>query len=129
MCCKRRVLEFSEFLKIEPCTTSSSGHLYIQPPKRKAAAGGANGASGASSSSGDATSGGATGGDDLLKARGMGILEGEEEADCRMDHYETPDEIRMTVYCKGVRMEQSRVELEENDVSTSASAAGCTISQ
>lgn len=31
LCCKRRVLEFPEFLKIEGCTTGK--HLFVGPKK------------------------------------------------------------------------------------------------
>lgn len=107
-CCKRRVLEFSEFLKIEPCTQASTGHLFTQPPKAKHMANGEN-------------PGGSTAGDDLLQERGLLLKEGEQEAECRMDHYETPDEVRMTVYCKGVNMDDSKVLIESDDLLLSLS--------
>lgn len=78
-CCKRRVLEFSEFLTIEPCTTSKKGHLFAGQPK--------------------AASG-----------------EDEEPVDCRLDHYETPVDIRLTVYAKGADMDKSRVDMRSDEV-------------
>lgn len=114
-CCKRRVLDFADFLRIEPCSTSESGHLFIQPLKNKAKPQGTANGHGEGSSAG-------AGGDDLLKSKGMTLKEGEEEADCRMDHYETPDEIRMTIYSKGVKMEDSSIEIAEEDVSSSGGA-------
>lgn len=116
-CCKRRVLDFADFLRIEPCSTSESGHLFIQPLKNKAKLQSTANGNGEGSSNG-------AGGDDLLKSRGMTLREGEEEADCRMDHYETPDEIRMTIYSKGVKMEDSSIEIEEEDVSILRGACG-----
>lgn len=106
-CCKRRVLEFSEFLKIEPCTSASTGHLFTQPPKSKAKA---------TTTNGNATSAGTETEEDLLQSRGLTLQPDEEETECRMDHYETPDEVRMTIYCKGVKMDQSKVLLEDDDI-------------
>ena len=81
-CCKRRVLDFNDFLQIEPCTTAQSGHLLIGA--RKPAA---------------------EGNDD-----------GEESVDCRMDHYETPNDIRLTVYAKAVDAANSSIEFKEDGV-------------
>ncbi|CAD6890151.1 unnamed protein product [Tilletia controversa] len=78
-CCKRRVLEFVEFLTIEPCRTSEKGHLFIGKPK---------------SDSPDA----------------------EEPVDCRMDHYETPVDIRLTVYAKGADMQKSQINMDTDKV-------------
>ncbi|PWN24207.1 chord-domain-containing protein [Microstroma glucosiphilum] len=113
-CCKRRVLDFADFMRIEPCSTAESGHLFIQPLKSKSKPQGTANGHGEGSSTG-------LGGDDLLRSKGMTLREGEEEIDCRMDHYETPDEIRMTVYSKGVKMEDSSIEIAEEDVLLSLS--------
>lgn len=80
-CCRRRVLEFDEFLMIEPCTSSSKGHLFV-------------GAAKASQS----------------------VHEGEEEAQCRLDHYETPADVRVTVYAKNVEVERSKIEIQDEQV-------------
>lgn len=79
-CCKRRVLDFDDFLKIEPCSTAKSGHLFVGAPKTDAGAG------------------------------------GEESVDCRMDHYETPNDVRLTVYAKAVDAGQSSIEFQEQGV-------------
>ncbi|CAO1634776.1 unnamed protein product [Parajaminaea phylloscopi] len=119
-CCKRRVLEFSEFMKIEPCTTATTGHLFTQPPKKKHGGAASAAVTAGSGSSGSGTAS-ASGGDDALQSRGLTVAEDEDEAECRMDHYETPDEIRMTVYCKGVDVDQSKILLESGDVLLSLS--------
>jgi CS domain len=74
------VLEFSEFLKIEPCTTASTGHLYI-------------GSAAASGAAGEV-----------------------QQVDCRVDHYETPADVRVTVYAKGVDVSASKIEMQEDAV-------------
>ncbi|KAK0537320.1 hypothetical protein OC842_001690 [Tilletia horrida] len=79
VCCKRRVLEFSEFLTIEPCTTSHKGHLFVGRPKTSADG-------------------------------------GEEVVQCRMDHYETPVDIRLTVYAKGADMDKSQIQMRSDAV-------------
>lgn len=79
-CCKRRVLDFDDFLKIEPCSTAKSGHLFVGAPKTDAGAG------------------------------------SEESVDCRMDHYETPNDVRLTVYAKAVDAGQSSIEFQEQGV-------------
>ncbi|UZJ51241.1 hypothetical protein CBS101457_000561 [Exobasidium rhododendri] len=87
-CCRRRVLEFDEFLAIEPCTTASKGHMFLGPAKM------AKKATPLDSSS---------------------QVE-EDEAQCRLDHYETPADVRVTVYAKGVEMDRSRIEIKEEEV-------------
>lgn len=81
-CCKRRVLDFNDFLQIEPCTTAKSGHLFVGAPK----------------------------------AAADGDAEGEESVDCRMDHYETPNDVRLTVYAKAVDAANSSIEFKEDGV-------------
>jgi hypothetical protein len=80
-CCRRRVLEFDEFLTIEPCTTSSKGHLFVGAAKASQLDNG-----------------------------------GEEEAQCRLDHYETPADVRVTVYAKNVEMDRSNIEIQDEQV-------------
>ncbi|GBE82049.1 chord-domain-containing protein [Sparassis crispa] len=79
LCCKRRVLEFDEFLKIQGCKTGR--HVFV--PK---------------SSVKDTT---------------------EQFTDCRIDHYQTPTEVHVSVFAKqvdkdrsSVRIEQSRIQLD-----------------
>ncbi|EPQ30323.1 uncharacterized protein PFL1_01849 [Pseudozyma flocculosa PF-1] len=83
-CCKRRVLDFNDFLAIEPCTTSTSGHLLFGASAPATSANGSGAAAAAGTS-------------------------GEEAVDCRMDHYETPNDVRLTVYAKNVQSERSRI--------------------
>ncbi|KDN53069.1 chord-domain-containing protein [Tilletiaria anomala UBC 951] len=42
--------------------------------------------------------------------------DGYERVDCRVDHYETPDDVRVTVYAKAVQTEKSKVEFREDAV-------------
>ncbi|EST05118.1 Cysteine/histidine-rich domain protein [Kalmanozyma brasiliensis GHG001] len=81
-CCKRRVLDFNDFLQIEPCSTAKSGHLFVGAPK----------------------------------AAVDGSADGEESVDCRMDHYETPNDVRLTVYAKSVDAANSSIEFKEDGV-------------
>ncbi|SPO23598.1 related to diploid state maintenance protein chpA [Ustilago trichophora] len=81
-CCKRRVLDFNDFLQIEPCTTAKSGHLFVGAPKPAA----------------------------------DGTIDGDESIDCRMDHYETPNDVRLTVYAKAVDATKSSIEFKDDGV-------------
>lgn len=81
-CCKRRVLDFNDFLNIEPCSTAESGHLFVGAPK----------------------------------AAADGSADGEESIDCRMDHYETPNDVRLTVYAKAVDAANSSIEFKPDAV-------------
>lgn len=84
-CCKRRVLEFDEFLKIEGC--KKGRHLFAGQPKNR------NGSGKANSSS----------------------VEGEEEekVDCRSDMYQTPTQVICSVFGKGADREASSVKFDE----------------
>ncbi|PWN37452.1 chord-domain-containing protein [Meira miltonrushii] len=93
-CCKRRVLEFDEFLTIEPCTEAKTGHLFV--------------GGGAKAIKSSQTNGPPSGKDT-----------DEIEADCRIDHYETPNDVRVTVYAKGVEMDRSKITLEGESVTFS----------
>lgn len=74
-CCKRRVLDFDDFLQIAPCTTSTHGHLFAPPPPTDGAA-----------------------------------------VTCRIDHYETPTDVRITVYAKAVDAAVSTVAIGKQEV-------------
>ncbi|KAG5730679.1 Cysteine and histidine-rich domain-containing protein [Termitomyces sp. T112] len=76
LCCKRRVLEFDEFLKIRGCKTGK--HLF-SPPKSLPAA-------------------------------------EQEIATCRVDHYQTVNEVHVSIYAKKADKERSIVEFEETQV-------------
>lgn len=88
-CCKRRVLEFDEFLTIQGCTAAKSGHLFVGgiATRKKAKP---------------------------LETDGPGV--DEEEVDCRIDHYETPSDVRVTIYAKGVDMERSKIDIRHEEV-------------
>ncbi|EJU05697.1 chord-domain-containing protein [Dacryopinax primogenitus] len=78
MCCKRRVLEFDEFLRITGCTTGK--HLFVGKPKSPEAE--------------------------------------EELVQCRIDHYQTPKTVQVSVFAKKtgkesmVRFGEQSVELD-----------------
>ena len=88
MCCKKRVLDFSDFLTIPPCTTAEHGHLFVGDTSSKSAANGSAGAA----------------------------ADGVEKVDCRMDHYETAADVRITFYAKGVDQADSKIELKSDTV-------------
>ncbi|KAF8630413.1 hypothetical protein AX15_002964 [Amanita polypyramis BW_CC] len=74
LCCKRRVLEFEEFLKIPGCKTGR----HVFSPKSKNTA--------------------------------------EEMATCRIDHYQTPTEVYVSVFAKKADQERSVVKFEQHSV-------------
>ncbi|KAI0797630.1 chord-domain-containing protein [Abortiporus biennis] len=71
LCCKRRVLEFDEFMKIGGC--KQGRHLFV--PKKKA----------------DEPS--------------------EEFVDCRIDHYQTPTGVHVSVFAKKAEPDKSTVKI------------------
>ncbi|CCL99326.1 uncharacterized protein FIBRA_01344 [Fibroporia radiculosa] len=75
LCCKRRVLEFDEFLKIEGCKTGR--HVFV-PINRES--------------------------------------ESEQFTDCRIDHYQTPREVHVSVFAKKADEGRSTVKIEENAI-------------
>ncbi|KAH9951955.1 chord-domain-containing protein [Amylocystis lapponica] len=75
LCCKRRVLEFDEFLKIEGCKTGR--HVFVPQNKSQAA---------------------------------------EQFTECRIDHYQTPTEVHVSVFAKQADKERSTVKIESNGV-------------
>ncbi len=87
-CCKPRVLDFNDFLGIEPCTTAEHGHLFVGAPK---------------------------------KASEEHTTLGYEPVECRLDHYETPSQVHVTVYAKGVDTSNSKIELQDSAVTLSLS--------
>ncbi|TFK55178.1 chord-domain-containing protein [Heliocybe sulcata] len=76
LCCKRRVLEFDEFLKIGGC--KKGRHVFV------------------------------------AKARPQ--EQGEQFTDCRIDHYQTPSEVHVSVFGKQADKERSKVEFEETQI-------------
>ncbi|KAF8321273.1 chord-domain-containing protein [Clavulina sp. PMI_390] len=76
LCCKRRVLEFDEFLKIQGCKTGK--HVFV---KKSQASGGE-----------------------------------AEHVKCRIDHYQTPTNVHVSVFAKKVIKEQSKVIFEKDQI-------------
>ncbi|GAA5900309.1 cysteine and histidine-rich domain-containing protein [Sporobolomyces salmoneus] len=77
-CCKRRVLEFDEFLRIEGCKTGK--HLFV----------------GAKKSDSDQAV--------------------EEQVECRIDHYQTPRQVIVSVFGKNADKEKSSVKFENESM-------------
>ncbi|KAF9228583.1 chord-domain-containing protein [Gyrodon lividus] len=77
LCCKRRVLEFEEFLKIEGC--KQGRHVFV--PKEFAS-------------------------EELA----------EQFAECRVDHYQTPNEVYVSVFAKQADKERSKITIAETQV-------------
>lgn len=75
LCCKRRVLEFDEFLKITGCKTGK--HVFV--PKKTAE-------------------------------------QAETVTTCRIDHYQTPKNVCVSVFAKKTDKERSSVTFDENHV-------------
>lgn len=76
LCCKRRVLEFDEFLKIPGCTKGR--HLFAPKAKQEQAA--------------------------------------ETNVTCRLDHYQTPQDVHVSIFAKQSDKEKSQVIIEENQL-------------
>lgn len=76
LCCKRRVLEFEEFLKIEGCTKGR--HIFAPKQAKQELA--------------------------------------EQFTDCRIDHYQTPNEVHVSVFAKQADRDKSSVTIEETQV-------------
>ncbi|GAB1311083.1 Cysteine and histidine-rich domain-containing protein 1 [Madurella fahalii] len=85
-CCKRRVLEFDQFMKIEGCKTKSR-HLFVGSGKKGAAG------------KGPAISGG----EELLEA-------------VRHDFYQTPTSVIASFFLKKIDKDAAKVEFEERQL-------------
>ncbi|KAH9484143.1 Cysteine and histidine-rich domain-containing protein [Psilocybe cubensis] len=81
LCCKRRVLEFDEFLKIEGCQTGR--HCFIPVVTEP-------------------------------KASIHSYHTTEEQVTCRIDHYQTPSQVHVSIFAKQVDKERSTVTFEDN---------------
>jgi hypothetical protein len=77
LCCKPRVLEFEEFLKIKGCATGR--HVFVP------------------------------------KASGSQAV--EELTECRIDHYQTPNEVHVSIFAKKADQQKSIVTVEETQLS------------
>ncbi|KAH8922399.1 chord-domain-containing protein [Atractiella rhizophila] len=75
-CCKRKVLEFDEFLKIEGCRRGK--HLFVGQPKEES--------------------------------------ELDELITLRTDHYQTPNQVIVSVFGKGADKEKSKIEFTEEQM-------------
>jgi len=75
LCCKRRVLEFEEFLKIRGCQTGR--HCFIPV---------------------------------------VNNLKADEQVECRVDHYQTPNQVHVSIFAKQVDTERSSVQFEASRV-------------
>jgi len=75
MCCKTRVLDFDDFLKIEGCKTGK--HVFVK------------------------------------KAN---ISNAPEAVKCRIDHYQTPTQVHVSVFAKKVVKDQSSVKFDTEQV-------------
>jgi len=92
LCCKRRVLEFEEFLKIKGCQIGR--HCFVPVvvnPKVSTC------------------------------ARCSSLLSDfwtktEEQIECRIDHYQTPGQVHVSVFAKQIDKEHSTVQFEESKV-------------
>ncbi|KAK9480334.1 hypothetical protein V1514DRAFT_326099 [Lipomyces japonicus] len=92
-CCKRRVLEFDEFLKIPGCKTGN--HLFLGPPEA------------ASSSSSSAAA---------ITTNGNAIKQDNELVECRTDFYQTPTTVIVSVFAKKTEEEKSKVEFSQDSL-------------
>ena len=85
-CCKRKVLEFDEFMKIEGCKTKKR-HCYVGKPRRKA----------------DGTS------------HGEGAAQSEDRLEnVRNDFYQTASSVIVSFYLKKIDKDQAKVEFSED---------------
>lgn len=100
-CCKRRVLEFEEFLKIEGC--AEGRHLFV--PKSKAIV---------RDTRAELTT--FAGFADILAPNALPSQQAEETVNCRIDHYQTPSTVYVTVFAKQTDKGRSSVKIEDNEV-------------
>ncbi|OAL21224.1 hypothetical protein AYO22_08187 [Fonsecaea multimorphosa] len=89
-CCKRRVLEFDEFMKIEGCKTKKR-HCYVGKPKKK---------------EGTAVDG------DTSADTGEELVE-----NVRNDFYQTPNSVIVSFYLKKIDKDRAKVEFKDDGLS------------
>lgn len=90
LCCKRRVLEFEEFLKIPGCKTGR--HVFAIQNKSSVRL------------------------NYYMICKISTPLQGEEMTSCRIDHYQTPTEVHVSVFAKRADQERSTVKFEQHSV-------------
>ena len=59
----------------------------------------------------------------LTTFRSVGNYKAEQFADCRVDHYQTPNEVHVSVFAKQADKEKSKVTVEETQVGTATQTA------
>jgi len=79
MCCKRRVLDFDDFLKIQGCKTGK--HVFAKKAR--------------------------------TAAKGQ---ESDEFVKCRIDHYQTPEKVHVSVYAKKADKEKSKIVFNDDQI-------------
>ncbi|KAJ3508026.1 hypothetical protein NLJ89_g5980 [Agrocybe chaxingu] len=77
LCCKRKVLEFDEFLKIKGCQTGRHCFVPVVTADKTV-----------------------------------------EQVNCRIDHYQTPDRVHVSVFAKQIDKTRSTVQFEDAEEST-----------
>ncbi|EXJ68084.1 uncharacterized protein A1O5_08699 [Cladophialophora psammophila CBS 110553] len=92
-CCKRRVLEFDEFMKIEGCKTKKR-HCYVGKPKKKE--GGAAAVDGESAAA---------------------DTEEEPLENVRNDFYQTPNSVIVSFYLKKIDKDRAKVDFKHDGLS------------
>jgi hypothetical protein len=75
LCCKRRVLEFDEFLKIEGCQIGRHCFVPINTEQKT-----------------------------------------EAQVECRIDHYQTPEQVHVSVFAKKVDKDRSSIQFDDDRV-------------
>lgn len=94
MCCKTRVLDFDDFLKIEGCKTGK--HVFVKKAN--------------------------TSNVSLTQHYFLPIIpsfsapQAPEAVKCRVDHYQTPTEVHVSVFAKKVVKDQSSVKFDTEQV-------------
>lgn len=83
LCCKRRVLEFEEFLKIGGCQTGRHCFIPIITEEKT-----------------------------------------EAQVECRIDHYQTPEQVHVSIFAKKVHKDRSTIQFDENKVTLDFSLPG-----
>lgn len=91
LCCKRRVLEFDEFMRIEGCTTGR--HLFVGPKRDE------------------------VGPLFVTCAMVADVRETQEElVFCRIDHYQTPLQVHVSAFAKGADKARSSITFQPQNL-------------
>ncbi|KAL8414028.1 hypothetical protein RB594_005312 [Gaeumannomyces avenae] len=106
-CCKRRVLEFDQFMKIEGCETKDR-HLFIGSGKKK-------GKAGANGGGGGGAAGGQEDGEELL-----------EPGSVRHDYYQTATTVIASFFLKKIDKDHAKVSFETQSILLDLPTAAAT---